>query len=408
MKFDMLPFVPFARNSLQFAARSMVGLMLLAVGPAYGTDRYFPDLSAKSENGIYLVEAKSPDNAIVPTPPFQDHFQYTLTHLPSGKQRWEWKPERHSNPLSLNVHDSGVVVVWNVHDEFEVIGIDGKAKVALALHEYISKDEFDRWAQSRGWAGQYWNVHSLWYFCHIETELYFVVRTYWDRRLVIDIKSRSAVNDLSRIQRELDACEKQIALKVLTEQLDQFTRNARDVNESETQTAAYLCGKLQIHEAIPLLKQLESAANATSSVTRDENGTWRCENSLRQVVQLSLRRLSANPIGYPATFICFTDSEPKWNLLRPAICPTRAAQSTDLPLGLSRIQVLALLGNPDYVGPEFVNRIQGEYEWEYDMDADVPFTLRLNFQDNDHKLTKISRIEPLWRKTGVRDKYLSQ
>jgi hypothetical protein len=360
------------------------------------TDLSFPDLISRSKNGVYSVEAKSLDNAKKPDAVFQTNFEYELTHIPSRKKVWEWKPQKLPAPISLNIHDSGVVVVGDCWDNFWVVDLSGKATQALEFDDVVPQSESKLWA-SHTFTARYWSGHSLFYFCQIKDELHFVVRTYWDRRLVINVDEHSTVKDLHQIEHDLDRTEAQISLN----ELQAAAKNQFDFKEDyklrrRIHTAALIAGKLGVREAIPLLLQLESVANEPDTT----------ENCSRQIAQLSLRRMNVAPAGYFATCVRFKKEGPNWNLRWPASRVARSQKADDLHLGDSRIQVLATVGSPDFISPRYVEDLkQGDTVWDYDMDATEPFTLRLVFRDE--KLLKATQIEPVWRNTAFRDQYLA-
>ena len=77
---------PFLRA---WATLSAVALGLLSTQDVQATDRFFHDISVKSPNGRYLVEAKSPDNAGGRwKKSFQSRFTYRLMDQIDGRELW--------------------------------------------------------------------------------------------------------------------------------------------------------------------------------------------------------------------------------------------------------------------------------------------------------------------------------
>ena len=417
----MLPKHITSRNRILLILASVVSLFFAderQIGASFGR-LWNHDLAAKSENGVYLVEAKWAENVKGPIAASWKNIKYSLTHIPSGKRVWErirnpGEEQPWPSPDVLIVDDSGVVVIGDIHNAFWVIDIAGKASRVVSLSEYIPKDEYEKWVR-QSTAGPMWAGLSLWYFSRVDDDLYFVVRTYWDRRLVINVNSRSPVPDPSRIERQLTAAETRISLKILKEgAANQFSPNSDElIVDSDIRTAAFLAGKLNIREAIPLLKQLEAAANESSSSTFAGADIEYEENLPRQIAQFSLRRLDAVPIGYPASQIEVNGKEPNWKSPWPASGATRSKEADKLQIAWTRLQILDAIGPPDFIylwhdrdseEDKDEKDDKDHYVWEYDMDSEKPFTLRLIL--SDHKLLRAVRTQPMWR-TSDRDEYLA-
>ncbi|OYV05868.1 MAG: hypothetical protein CFE26_09300, partial [Verrucomicrobiales bacterium VVV1] len=166
-------------------------------------------------------------------------------------------------------------------------------------------------------------------------------------------------------------------------------------------------GTLKIQEAIPQLEVLQDSGFVGSiggvfdeTVDGTVNPSQHSEFTLRTVVQLSLRRLGKTPLPLPATEfkVEFKDSKKDHPYRPKPLAGSRAANVEKLSAGLKAEQVMDLVGAPDFVD---------RYIWEYDIDADPPYTLILDL--SSLKVAKIERKSPaFWQDGLTRDAQISQ
>jgi hypothetical protein len=171
-------------------------------------------------------------------------------------------------------------------------------------------------------------------------------------------------------------------------------------------TAIHMAGRIGLTEAVPYLKKIEdinysgSCGGGLSDFKPKEGGLNPNENMdlwVRQFSHLSLRRLGAKPGPYPNTYIgtYFEDYRKKSYTKPPPLKIPREKSADKIKLEMIPEDVVKLIGNPDFIG------ITGWSTWEYDMDAELPYTLILHWGEKG--VSKIERrIPPLW-KSNVRD-----
>ena len=204
--------------------------------------------------------------------------------------------------------------------------------------------------------------------------------------------------------------------------------------------AAFVAGKVGLTESIPLLQRLDEAAAERQRcyVTSFQNLGYDVD-SLRQIVQLSLRRLGVTPAGYSVVFIELRGMQPDWKTPWGRDGRPRADFVEQVQIGSSLPSVIEMIGAPDYarccwddddfdeehcLRQLFLRALSTDGEWdalfwalgalyagrgldvcEYDIDDDMPYTLRVAFFGG--RVIKIARLEPVWKETGPRDAELA-
>ncbi|MCC7418732.1 MAG: hypothetical protein IT428_00485, partial [Planctomycetaceae bacterium] len=289
-------------------------VLLWGIRPAEATDRYYFDREVTSENGAWRVTAKSPDNAGEEARPFASRFRLEMVNTLTGRSQWVWnQTAEDSPPVRIRPHDSGTTIVWNASDELFVVDAKGKVSRVLKLDDAVPEEEREQWIH---WttAGDSWSGLSFWYFCPVGDELYFVIRTYWDRRIIANVTRPAAVKESPALAAEFDRREQRLAMKSLQRAGEKKFATPKDEPlGDEVVIAAYLAGKHKIREAIPLLHQMDAAATYSGSSSRSSPDFSVQLNEPRTMAQLSLRRLGATPAGYPATFIRFKGTKVTWD-----------------------------------------------------------------------------------------------
>lgn len=404
----------------------LLAVVLVCSGKAGATDRIYDDITARSENGQYEVQARSPDNK--PGPgyrAFQSKFVYTCTDTKTKKVLWTRrqpmeKPQRlggsgrvhfspkEQSPLDVYVSDAGWTVIltgW-----YELIAVDPNGhdtcKIGL-LSEAMSQQERETFVHDTT-AGPMWMGYSLWYFLDVAGQRLFVVRPWWGKRILVDIEKGNLAAETKGISKAIATRERKDVLA----QLEKGVKTRKMWEKGghcelvwPILTAAYLAGPLHITEAIPLLRHLEESTYCGSSGGLSIAGVdgqvdpYDCHTlTLRQVVQLSLRRLDETPrVLSPILFdVWYKDYDKRHPFVPKALSVPRHTNIDKLQKGMKAEEVLSLLGGPDFFGGN---------AWQYDMDSMPPMSLIVKWEKR-----RVIGIEkqtpPLWKKGFTRDEQI--
>jgi hypothetical protein len=243
-------------------------------------------------------------------------------------------------------------------------------------------------------AGMAWSQQALAYFT--AGQRHFVVRAWWGARLVLALDQLCPI-DPQELSGELHSTECELVLRGLHqlvaeiengEQPEHHERST-DVTHCTVGTLAHFPGMLGLVEAVPLLRVLEEWVGFSS----DCSGSF-CyhPHRVRQLAQISLRRLGEKPRGYPA--LTFAERERRIPLRSqpgPIDGPSRHANLSLIRKGVPLTEVYQLLGAPDELG-----RGTGTDFWRYDVDVDPPYTVLL-WHTKDDAVTRIVRyVPPFW------------
>lgn len=390
-------------------------LIVTGAPPAtHATNRYYLDQTSDAPAGRYRLNAISPDNVRTPEkskrpPAFQKNFLYTLTDRSAGRVVWTFQGGgQQDSPRELYVHDSGAVVVWAAFDDLLVFSADGAGRcVRLSLRDCLPMN--DRRFVEDTTAGPIWSQWSTWRFVTFKNQLLFYVRAWWGQQIVVDVNRGQFVpaddKELSDALRQSDRDETLRALRAAVDELK--SGRAKD-DDDWPATAAMLAGQLGLDESVELLATLERADAFTSSATVGIPGServsvgvdttqWRT-NPFRQVVQLSLRRLKRSPQCLSATrFMMNRAGKSEPFVVEPM--PDRGRRLAQLRTGMEPIDVLRLIGSPDFIR-------SGPGEWQYDIDDEhEPLTLQLLW--NGGRLKGVEQLKPpLWSRENVREQTL--
>ncbi len=91
--------------------------------------------------------------------------------------------------------DSAATIVWDASDTMTIIAPCGDPRPVFRLRESVPEDEYERFVAGTT-AGDDWAGLSHWYFTTIRARRYFCIRTWWGRRLVVDVAARQWPNSL--------------------------------------------------------------------------------------------------------------------------------------------------------------------------------------------------------------------
>jgi len=248
-------------------------------------------------------------------------------------------------------------------------------------------------------AGPMWAGLSISYFFEHKSWEYYAIRPWWGRRVFVDVKNGELQQSNDGLSDACLAIEKEIVMKSLE------TKPKNDDERFEQCLAIYLAGVLKINKAIPYLKNAENSTAIYSSTSGGLSWGEKFDNevdphsyetfSIRQIAQLSLRRLGEKPKSLPCNSFNVNEggeSKP----FNPTLKRERHENVSNVKVGMSAKQILTLIGPPDFISYD---------TWSYDMDADRPFTLTIKMDARNS--TAISREKPKWLNGLDRDEALA-
>jgi HEAT repeat protein len=402
-----------------------------ASGPAA---RLFPAYEATSPNGRFLLVAESPEEH--PSLDQWSGFRYRLLERGAGSRAspssantearvvWErWQNE--GPPRELVVSDEGWSVLRTDGRAPDVIAVSpaGNDAVRVLIHRprWNTETGPDR-AYRFGWEVELgsillggpllWAWRSFPYFVQVDGMAFFVWRTSWGQRLVLDLTHETLLPEDSparaALARAMDEEEKRSAYRLLLnlsvhlyEAQEFLARRARTPHligpVMRVPAAIHLVGLHRHHEALPLLRLWEAIDQPASSQTTFAMGHgWLAEAQfIRPILHHALRLLGEEPQGYATYHFRKADGA------RFAVAQHvthRRERAAELHLGMSAEQVLRLVGSPDHIRRTEYN---GMEEWEYDfLVADQWVTLRLLWEG--HRVTVLQEEPAYWLESAQR------
>lgn len=391
-------------------------LSLLVAGlwvpsPAMATDRWFADVEAVSQNGRFRFTAKSPDNATEKPRAFQSNFKYELVDTASGKVLWTRGQKHEYEPAPVNawVTDEGGVIVETSWSEFNVFGADSpKPKASHNFLELLPKADSEKFVHQTT-AGSMWTQGRLVYLADHDGVSLLVVRAWWGWRLVIDIASGKRVLEDAPLSKFLREKEHQVVIDMLHRAVAEFEKHRKTCfDEKDWKSyfgaidAARIAGMEGVKEAVPMLRALEQCDRIDSSCS---GGQWSLRDfpkgsinpsnwegfNIRTAIQTALRRLGEKPAPLPITQFRFVNDGAKRARVVPIeLKRPRAEMVGEVKAGMSPLEVLQTIGAPD-----FVPDVGRACTWEYDMDADPPYTFVVTWsQELPPTLVEVERVMP--------------
>lgn len=389
-----------------WVAAAVVGVAQAAAA----TDRFYPNQTAKSDNGKFRIDAVSPDN---PKDggwgrAFASSFTYTLREVDTGRVVWTRKQEMErskgspfvdwleGSPMRVFVSDTGTVAAYVAGEE--LIVLDSKTGKKVAEHDLLRlfpPSEVKGFV-SQTTAGPMWTQFSWFGFVTVPQsdgrparEL-FDVRPYWKTRIIIDVASgknvalgsiaqAGAADSLEGGTEEARACVR-AALDAEMAYADRMIKRAstrRDEDPWEICTAVVMTGQLGFKELVPQLRIVERLAMS------EVDERWQY---VRPHIRTALRRLGETPIpGYGVALR---------TLGREKSAPVRSAE--ERRAGADRVVVsmklndmLEIMGHPD------VQRSTWDVmAVDYDIDGADPYTLRVMFSEELGEVTSVEKVRP--------------
>lgn len=273
----------------------------------------------------------------------------------------------------------------------------------------LPREEYEKYVFETS-AGPDWAPRAIHYFITIDGKPHFCARTWWGRRILINLTDLKHVSD-APYEKVLRAEEDRWILKTLAGAVTNLPAGD-DVQErreiERVLTAVYQAGRMQITKAVPLLRQLEKSeyigggGGIMSNYGLHEGDIHPLQRSIytiRQMVQRTLRGLGERPReDLLATRLHYLAMKPNFKgklaldtgpPYRPKKYTTsRHQRAVQLRQGMRPVEVLDILGPPD----ELVSR---NNQWRYDIDAEMPYSLLVTWKDY-RIAAKIEKVQPLW------------
>jgi hypothetical protein len=305
---------------------------------------------------------------------------------------------------------------WQLQNDYvggsriEVMDTDHNTRLLLWIKDAIPKGDDDKYIHHTT-AGPKWNQYALAYFLTVDGKPYFCVRTWWDRRIVIDLAAAKQVPDRG-MESVLDAEERKLVLDILKGGVAVVSQEEIPLAPFfRLKAAVHLSGRIQEKKTVPFLRKLEPLGFARTYTMGEwgpgvdlKAGEISPQNysthDLRRVVQLSLRRLGETPAELPVVSLHQPGSEKtfeprKWK-------GPRFERVSSIKIAMTPQEILNILGAPDYVERGQNIHRQGPWEvaWRYDMDARPGCTLLLVWRG--HKVEAIEKVSPaLWNRKNI-------
>jgi len=385
--------------------RTPLVVLLFMVGVTSGFAHYapyYPNITATSPNGRLLLEAKTPDRlSTYRSRTSSQDFVYTLTDTETERVLWTRK-QQEAMPTGAWVHDDGWIVIRTADND--IVAIDtlvGRKTVRLSVTDEFKKDRASDRFVPKTRASTKWSTGSIWYFIEHDTQVLFVVRPWWGRRVLLDLTvGRVADPDDPELASACDEYEADWALESLRSQADRV-RDGQGLDQNGINLileATNIVSAQRLDAALPDLRILEWWCDPKLTDVeflpedplrlREVNIRWGSEFETRQRVQHAIRRAGGTPSPAPATYFRYLESGEK----REPILPTESSEKqlpTPDPFNSDSCghSVIQLFGPPD-----FMNRNE---TWEYDVDTNPPYTVRIQFKNG--KFLHAERLTtPAW------------
>ena len=347
---------------------SAVLATLLTVASSYAGLPHVPQSShAISDNGKYRLDcvAQSEEEPV-----------FKMTDIKDGKVLWSQKKKWDEEAQAIYVHDNGSSVVENIRNTLVFTTPEGKVTGRVNIPKKgLTPEEYDKYAVYSS-AGPMWGQeYAVSYFVHNGESLLFVVRNWWENRIIVDFDKGKIISPTKEILESCVAKEREIALRKLARAQDDpevrkgnFTpplfRDGPEVPDNDFLPPLLgiilMAGQLSFEEAAPLIEKLQGYGDEF-------------EDSAK-IIDLSLRRLGSKPQRG-------VSRSEKWGRLK---------------IGMEHDDVIENMGVPDF---------GNDTQWEYDVDAAQPFSLLVRWDEEGTKVVAIEKTEkPLWTIKGERDR----
>lgn|GEM_PF-6408860 len=426
----------------------LAGLFFLAAGTmSAAPPPIFKEVMALSPNRHYCVEVTAPpEKELKKRKRALNIFRMRIALIDARTHKTMWTRSEMVNAEDLNfprrafVSDTGIVVFKSPQDLLTFYSPRGKELGAVALLSWLPDRALKKYRRSyfttekRGMLTDqdmkryadvdgFWEGGALFYFLDTPTSHLFVIKTWWGKRIFLDVLDCEQIATDDELDKAADEAEKNFITHVMEEGIRREEAgkqpDAREDFIAGLMACIFWSGKNGDGNAVPLLRKLErsdwhsgtgllldSAVNNRKSLRRAKklNPFSYSTYKIKQVAQVALRELGEQP--QPPGAIALIEflgldqtPESREYPLKPLDRP-RESQVDQLRKLMTPEQVLNLMGYPDFAAP-------GTRTWEYDIDGDDPYTLtiRWNAQNRVYSL-KIAR-PPFWQDNEDRDKMLA-
>ncbi|HEV3260700.1 MAG TPA: hypothetical protein VG013_27850, partial [Gemmataceae bacterium] len=147
--------------------------------------------------------------------------------------------------------EAGYLGGWGI----SIIDAKHEFKLFLRIKDALPKADYEKYVDKTT-AGPEWEDYALSYFVTLNGKPHFCIRTWWDRRILIDLEAPRQVSDRP-FEKPLAASEKQRALASLKEGLTLNWQKTTLDRIQVVHAAAHFAGRAKMKEAVRLLRQLE-------------------------------------------------------------------------------------------------------------------------------------------------------
>lgn len=385
----------------------------------------YPNIEAVSDNGQFRVEITgSPVDDF-----FRDQGNFVYRLYDSNRLVWEWHGDKHhfdDYPHDAWVSNEGWVVV-RTHEWFHggllVISPEGKP-VLRQMHRkliessppgFLDDEPYEYMGDSS--AGPFWARSAFAFFVENEGRKYWCIRTWWGRRVIIDLAGAKVCPPDALPTEMLQGIECNHVLKVLSERMDRLENEGeRILDEKEyhsyrllavpVKTASYQAGWLKEKKAVPYLRRLEHIHIIGPRGFME----WGHLNILifRQVAKLSLLRMGIEP-QWIAHYL-FEQAAGFYKF--PQDIPHHGVSA--LKSGMTQKEVLQVLGAPDFISGDWDydvfyqdKMMTTRIKWDKSHLEGIPYKERkLAADQNPPRISAIMEMEPQWQKITRRDHWV--
>jgi len=442
------------------------------------TTVYYPNRDARSPDGRFLLEGRSPHNGTIAHrdgTSAEGEFGFTYREHQSGFryrlldtfrrgsarvvwERWQDGPENSAHELHASDHGWSVIRTHGMRPEVIAVNPAGQDAVRVRVFGPLDADsdsDSDADSPSRDqaaarrvpiqtWtarhlqyttAGYYWSLFSWPYFLRSGSIDYFVWRTFWGQRLVINLTAGKVLPEdkvqPAELAQAMDLEERRGATELLTDVTAQLpevqavlarepggkepTGEEKALKERAWErawravAAIQVLGAHRVAECLSLLRKwepVECLAYTTRSNAMTEG--WHLSAQLiRPAVHHALKHLGEQPGGYPVYRFARGLSRHE-EIPLPTPPPDRDGILARLPPGAAARRVLEQAGSPDHIR-RASHLVEGSYQWtedwEYDSFKDGKWsTLRITWRERPRRprIEKVEQVDAYWLDTDKR------
>lgn len=369
-----------------------------------------------SDDGAYRYIAGSPDrDRNEPAP--RDH-RHALIDAHTGEAQWKRVFNHgYEEPFDAWIHDDAHVAVLTSMSQ--VCFLSPRNGGILWSYDAISALPADDRREHVHYttAGPRWRDHSTARFLEVDGLLLFVHRMGWGHRLVASVTEGTLIEPDPVMLRRIIEAENTEALARLRAVVDNLGESDREDYRADpdlfearasawaaAQDAMIVLAQNGVREAIPLIRTMERYEPSTTDRTLSPDALTMPEGARivfwtraeRFIAQMCLRLL-----GEPVAPLASTDphlyeaDHTQTRIDVPPLAHPRADRAGDVVVGTSFQELLGLVGPPDHE-----HRWEPHFVWEYHIDDDPPYTLRLTFAWDGTVLTRDEVTPPSWQGQG--------